>query len=95
MKIVKILILMSCIFLLLIPNALAATTSVTSAFDASEYYQGKSGSVEVWVTNNGQDYILLEKLWITFDNPVHPLELMQEARFTLGKYRLELRHQLL
>lgn len=67
MKIIKILILLSSIFVLLIPNALAASTSVSSTFDASEYYQGKSESVEVWVTNTGQDYILLEKLWITFD----------------------------
>lgn len=68
MRTIGIITLISIISLFIfIPNAFAASTSVSSSFDASEYYQGKAGAVDVWVTNTGQDYILVETVWITFD----------------------------
>ena len=67
MKIIRILLILNIYFLIFSSNALAASTSVSSSFDSSEYYQGKNGEVDVWITNTGQDYILVETVWINFD----------------------------
>lgn len=67
MKMIRILLILNIYFLILISNASAASTSVNPNFDASEYYQDKTGTVDIWVTNTGQDYILLERISINFD----------------------------
>lgn len=67
MKIINILFILNIYILIFISNALAASTSVNPNFDASEYYQGKTGTVDVWVTNTGTEYILLEKIMVNFD----------------------------
>lgn len=67
MNIIKILFILNIYLLIFSSNALAASTSVTPSFDSAEYYQGQSGVVDVWITNSGQDYILVESVWLTFD----------------------------
>ena len=66
MKLIKMFILITG-FVFLIPNTLAASTSVTYDFDSSEYYQGGNGGADIWITNTGSDYILVEDIWLHFD----------------------------
>ncbi|MCK4796882.1 MAG: hypothetical protein KAT05_05835 [Spirochaetes bacterium] len=66
MNLIKILIAII-VLCILTPSVFAASTSVTSSFDTSEYYQGKNGAVDVYVTNEGNEYILLEEISINFD----------------------------
>ena len=66
MSLIKILIAII-VLCILTPNVFAASTTVTPSFDTSEYYQGKSGAVDVYVTNTGDEYILLEDISINFD----------------------------
>ena len=66
MSLIKILIAII-VLCILTPSVFAASASVTPNFDASEYYQGKNGAVDVYVTNDGEEYILLEEISINFD----------------------------
>lgn len=60
-------IIISLFLLLFTPNVLAASTVVSKTFNTYEYYQGGNGEVDVWITNNGENYFLVEKIQLSFD----------------------------